>query len=286
MTACRNIEPERRVVAPLPPRPPRLSRSPLVLIARTAGAPHRWPAKWFRFVRAFLRYLDTNNISQRLARLQRHGLIDQIPTRVQLAVGAYDNLRFFLSPTAKEYYAMLGINYTFHSFLRFLEEPASMTDPLGLFTSCDDLIAHVLQVVHTNPEYDFQLIEMFDNGLEELERQTEAIMTGRHHRAAALNHIVEDLTYYQRVLDHVRVRRRCGSAPAILRANLVDGSPMVEREKVFGSLRGVMRYICTLPTEPLAALRHVVTVDSFAGHLDAPARASLVACQEEVACGA
>jgi hypothetical protein len=52
---------------------------------------------------------------------------------------------------------------------------------------------------------------------------------------------------------------------------------MLDLEKVFGSLRGVMRYICTMPDDPLAALRHALTVKEFGGHLDAAGRAALLA---------
>ena len=80
----------------------------------------------------------------------------------QLFAGAIDMLRFWISPASADYYRSIGIDYAFHQVLRFLDEPASLGDPIGLFSTRDAIIGHLMQVVHANPRYDLELLLMHD----------------------------------------------------------------------------------------------------------------------------
>ncbi len=244
----------------------RLERSPLALLAQAAGAPWRWPGKCWRFCRAVWGYIDTREARRKLTRLQELGLIEQVPTRGQLIVGSADMLRFWISPAAADYYRSKGINYGFHQVLRFLDEPASLTDPLGLFSSRDNIIGHVLQVVHANPVYDMQLLAMFEDGVEQMELQTAQMLDGTHPRGGSISAVVEDPDYHRRLLAYVTTYRRDGAAPPMLREN-IKGGPFEPIERVFGALPTAMQYFCTLPIGFRAGLRHLRTVRTFGAHV-------------------
>lgn len=242
--------------------PARLRRSPLGLLATAAGPPWVWPGKLWRLARAVWSYVDTRGVRGRLERLRARGLVERVPTRVQLVVGSVDMLRFWISPAAADYYEKRGIHYGFHQLLRFLDEPASLTDPLGLSSPRDAIIGHVLQVVHANPAYDMQLLMTFEDGLEQMERQTRQVIDGTHPRARSIGAVVEEADYHERLLEHVRTLRRDGEAPPLIRQN-IQGGPFEEIERTFGTLTGAMAYFCTLPTTWRGAWRHLRTVRCF-----------------------
>src|SRR5688572_29319224 len=102
--------------------------------------------KMARFARVLAAYADVGELDARLSRLERAGLIDRAPSRIQLVVGSIDMLRFWISPASAEYYRALGIDYVFHQVLRFLDEPASLADPVGFFSTKDNVIGHLMQV--------------------------------------------------------------------------------------------------------------------------------------------
>src|SRR5690606_10875394 len=128
------------------------------LLRQAAGSPREVAAKVRRLGAALRAYVDVASLDDRLERLHRIGMIEVVPSRVQLVVGAIDMLRFWINPAAADYYERRGINYGFHQLLRVLEEPASMVDPTGFLSSRDNIIGHLMQVVHANPAYDLQLL--------------------------------------------------------------------------------------------------------------------------------
>jgi len=205
-------------------------------------------------------YAARRRLDERLAYLHRRGHIERVPTRVQLAVGAYDMLRFFIQPAAADYYERQGIGFGFHQLLRFLDEPASLTDAVGLFSTRDGIIGHLMQVVHANPVYDLQLLDMFDDGLDELEAQLEAMLAGTHPRARSIGAIIEEPDYHARLLDFVRHWRADPATPPLLRSNVAADDRFRDLEAIFGTMTTAMRYFCTLPTTLPGALRHVRTV--------------------------
>jgi hypothetical protein len=248
----------------------RLRDPPLSLVFRAAGSPIEMLAKGARLARLVARYWSGRAARRKLERLHRLGLVERIPTRVQLTVGAADMLRFFINPAAADYYASRGIDYWFHLALRFLDDPSSLGDPLGIFSSRDAIIGHLMQVVHANPVYDLQLLSAFDRGLDELEAQIESMLAGTHPRARSIGAIVEEAGYHARLLAFVRAWRVDPRVPAPLRSNVASSPAFCEMERTFGSLTTTMRYFCRLPTDPWAGLVHLRRVRSFPSQLGEP----------------
>lgn len=228
-------------------------------------------AKAARLGRVLGRYRSGRGARDRLVRLHRLGLVERIPTRVQLAVGSMDMMRFFINPAAADYYASRGIDYWLHLALRFLDDPSSLADPVGLFSSRDVIIGHLMQVVHANPLYDLQLLSAVDDGLDALEAQLEAMLAGTHPRARSIGAIVEEPDYHARLLAYVRAWRRDPTVPAPVRSNIVASPVFSEMERTFGSLTTSMRYFCRLPADPLDAIVHLRRVTAFPSHLGEPA---------------
>src|SRR5439155_7364873 len=142
---------------------------------------------------------------------------------------------------AEDYYREQGIDYGFHQVLRFLEEPASLVDPVGFFSTRDGIIGHLMQVVHANPVYDLQLLTMFPDGLAELERQLDEMIAGTHPRTASIGAVVEEPGYHARLLAFVRAFRLDPVAPPPLRDNVARSAAWRRREAVFGTLPAAMR---------------------------------------------
>lgn len=243
--------------------PARLRQSPFALVRQAAGSPREVAAKLGRLGQALWAYADGRELDARLERLKELGYIDRVPNRVQLIVGARDMLRFWIVPAAADYYEAKGIDFTFHQILRFLDEPASMVDPTGFLSSRDNIIGHLMQVVHANPAYDLQLLEAHEEGLDQLERQVEQMLAGTHPRARSIGAIVEDPDYHARLLSYVRQFRVDRDAEAPLRENVSANEEFSLIERTFGTLPGAMRYFATLPGDLRGAARHLRTVESF-----------------------
>lgn len=238
--------------------PARLRERPLALLRRAAGRPAEMRGKLARLGTVVGRALDGHTLDERLAELERRGVAERRPTKLQVFLGGVDMLRFWIVPAAADYYGKQGIDFRFHQLLRFVEEPASLVDPVGLFSARDGIIAHLLQVVHANPVYDLELLEMFPDGLDELERQIAEMLAGTHPRAAALGAIVEEKDYHEKLQTFVREWRRDPTVPPMVRSNVAANPDFAAVEKTFGTLRGAMRYFATLPERPLSALRHLL----------------------------
>jgi hypothetical protein len=212
-----------------------------------------------RTARTLRLWLDQPEIEGRLVELERRGLTPRRPSRLQLLFGGLDMLRFVIVPAARDYYAQRGISFGFHTVLRFLDDPVSIVDPTGFLSERDTIIGHVLQVVHLNPVYDLQLLAMFPDGLDEMERQTAAMVDGTHPRAASLNAIVEDPEYHARLLAYVRAWRRDPGTPDLVRQEqtLREDPAFQAAERQFATLPGFLAYCLTLPRDPLGlALRY------------------------------
>jgi hypothetical protein len=249
---------------------PRHREAPLTLLRRAAGSPREMVAKGARFVRVLDTYRTRRGVRAKLRKLRDLGHVEQVPTPIQLAVGAADMMRFFINPAAADYYESQGIDYSFHIALRFLDDPSSLADPVGFFSTRDAIIGHLMQVVHANPVYDLQLLSAFDDGLDELQEQIQELLDGTHPRAESIGAIIEEADYHARLLAFVGTWRRDPHAPAPLRSNVAANPAFSEMERTFGSLTTAMRYFCRLPSTPLGALRHLRTVKAFPRHLGEP----------------
>lgn len=248
----------------------RLTQSPLSLMTQAAGSPGEMAEKLARLAKALTQYARPTAIDERLQRLHRLGYVEQIPSRVQLAIGAYDMLRFFIVPAAEDYYESKGINFNFHQVLRFLDDPASLVDPTGLLSTTDNIIGHLMQVTHANPCYDLQLLDAHEGGLEELEKQVEQMLAGTHPRTRSIQAIIEDPTYHGKLLDYVRAFRVARDAQAPIRENVADSDRFKAIARTFGTVPNAMRYFCRLPRDPLSAARHALFTRRFPDHLAEP----------------
>lgn len=255
-------------VTPETTTPMRLHERPLLLLRRALGDRRKRHDKLRRLAHALRSYGHEELVLPRLQRLKDLGLIAEIPSRLQRIVGAIDMMRFFIVPCAAQYYRSKGINFTFHTLLRFLDDPASVIDPTGFNSERDTIIGHVLQVVHANPDYDLQLLESFPDGLSAMESQILQLLAGSHPRAASLLATVEDPDYHRRLLAHVRqFRARGGTADPLLRENILSDAHFHRLERTFGELPSAMRYFSKLPHTPLGAARHLLRVREFPAHL-------------------
>ncbi len=225
------------------------------------GTPREFRAKIRKLRHALLDYGRDERVIPRLQRLRRLGYIDEVPNRTQRMLGAIDMLRFFIVPAAADYYAGKGINFRFHTLLRFLDDPASIIDPTGFNSTLDAIIGHVMQVVHANPQYDFQLLESFEDGLDELERQLRAVLDGTHPRAASIRSIVEDPEYHARLLEHLADYRQDPGVTPLLRENIQGEFELVER--TFGTVPSAMRYFAKMPRTVRTGIRHLIRVREF-----------------------
>lgn len=223
---------------------------PVRLVASALGGPFAWWGKARRLVRTARLWLDPRETRRRLAALERAGLAPARPTRLQLLFGGADMLRFLIAPAARDYYAQQEISFGFHQLLRVVDDPVSMIDPTGFFSDRDTIIGHVMQVVHMNPIYDLQLVQMFDDGLDELERQVEEMVAGTHPRADTIGAIVEEPDYHARLLDYIRRYRRDPVTAPLERlvVALADEPGFVAARRAFTTLPDYLRYSAALPT--------------------------------------
>lgn len=247
----------------------RLQARPWELVRQTMGNRAAMADKLRTFITAVSNYGREDLVRARLERLRALGHIDSVPNRIQRIVGAIDMMRFFIVPAAADYYDEKGLDFRFHSLLRFLDDPASVIDPTGFNSTRDNIIGHVMQVVHANPEYDFQLLDTFEDGMEEMERQVRDLLQGRHPRAASILAIVEEPDYHQRLLDHIMAHRAAPGSQRLVRHNVALRFPAQER--TFGTVPAAMRYFSKMPSTIPGAVAHLMTVRRFPLRLAEPA---------------
>lgn len=237
----------------------RQSASTLRLLADAAGGPSAWVGKLVRLARTLAVLVNRREVRRRLHRLRTTGVIEDVPTPLQLLVLGADMLRYFIEPGARDYYATRGIDFGLHQVLRVLDDPVSMVDPVGVLSERDTIIGHVLQVVHANPIYDLQLLEMFEDGVAEMESQTAAMIAGTHPRARTIGAIVEDPEYHARLLDYVRAYRRDPAAKELRRraGRARESEGFVLAEETFGAMTSAFRYGMRLPNTLSGAIAHL-----------------------------
>lgn len=228
----------------------RLTASPTQLIVQAIGGPRQVAGKLRRLARTLRLYVDGSEIDRRLRTLEQKGYINGRPTRWQILFGGLDMLRFVIEPASRDYYRQKGISFGFHQLLRLLDDPVSLLDPTGFLSDRDTIVGHVMQVVHLNPVYDLQLIQMFPDGLEDFERQVQAMVDGTHPRHATIGAIVEDPDYHRRLLDYVRRFRRDPDTPPPVREEqtLRNDPHFAAAERQFATLPGFIEYCHRLPT--------------------------------------
>lgn len=237
----------------------RQTESAWTLIREAAGGPREWAGKIRRLVGTARTVLRRSEVERRIARLERMGFVEQRPTALQFALLGVDMLRYFIEPGARDYYASRGIGFGLHQVLRVLDDPAGMLDPVGLHCDRDSIIGHVLQVTHANPVYDFQLLEMFEDGMDEMEKQTAQMLAGTHERQMSIGAVVEDPGYHARLLGYIQ-RYRKNPKTTQMRRKAGEARKSLEflvAEETFGALPPAFRYATRLPTTLRGAIAHV-----------------------------
>jgi hypothetical protein len=243
----------------------RLTASPIRLILQAIGGPRQIAGKLARLAKTVRLYIDRREIDRRLRTLEEKGYVVGRPTPLQILFGGLDMLRFVIEPASRDYYRQKGISFGFHQLLRVLDDPASMLDPTGFLSDRDTIVGHVMQVVHLNPVYDLQLIQMFPDGLENFERQVQAMVDGTHPRYATIGAIVEDADYHRRLLDYVRrFRADQGTPPPVRQEQTLRSDPnFAAAERTFATLPGFIGYCHTLPRGVGTLVRRLRSVHQF-----------------------
>lgn len=243
----------------------RLTARPWSLIAQAIGGPRAMAGKAARFGRTLRLYADGREIERRLQTLQAKGYIGRRPTRLQILFGGLDMLRFVIEPASRDYYAQKGISFGFHQLLRLLDDPVSLLDPTGFLSDRDTIVGHVMQVVHLNPVYDLQLIQMFPDGLENFEHQVQAMVDGTHPRHGTINAIVEDPDYHRRLLDYVRrFRLDPDTPPPVREEQTLRADPhFAAAERQFATLPGFIEYCNRLPTRAAELCSRLYRLDRY-----------------------
>lgn len=236
----------------------RLNKPAFILILRAIGKPSVIVNKLKRLAITVFNTFYFPAMHKRLKRLKAIGFIDAIPSQLQLWFGAYDMLRYFISPGAASYYNKLGINFTFHQVLRFLNDPSGISDPIGIRVPRDTIICHLLEVVHANPVYDLQLLDQFDDGLDEMIVQTAQVLNKTHPRYNSISAITEDENYHQVLYDYLIKYKINPAEKQLIRASgEARCNPyFLLAECTFGTLPSAFRYFNKLPNSFSALLRH------------------------------
>lgn len=243
----------------------RQTASSWMLLRQALGGPREIADKLRRLGRTLRLYWDGDEIDRRLRQLEARGFIRQRPQPAQIFFGGLDMLRFVIEPAARDYYRQKGISFAFHQLLRVLDDPVSMIDPTGFLSDRDTIVGHVMQVVHLNPVYDLQLIQMFPDGLEDFERQVQAMVDGTHPRRRTIGAIVEDPDYHVRLLDYVqRFRVDPLTTPPIREEQTLRDDPhFAAGERIFATLPGFIHYCNQLPHAVPALARRLVNTRRF-----------------------
>jgi hypothetical protein len=195
-------------------------------------------------------------VRQRLGRLQQQGFIDDLPTVPQLLVAARDQMILNATVETRLFYESQGIPWIFHNLRRFLSGPATVMDPVGLFSPRDALIQHVLQTFHRHPVYDLALLAAHEGGLDAMAAQADALLAGTHPHQAALASLIEDGAYHARLPREIAAFRADPHAPARpIPPGLLEDPEMMLGMDQFKDLRGLTRYATRLPVTAGAAWR-------------------------------
>jgi hypothetical protein len=228
--------------------PPRwLGRSRWRLLADVIGGWRQNLDKLVQMVALATAFFRPRLVRRRLERLRGLGHIDAIPSLPQLLVAGRDQIMVSASEETQIFYRSQGVPWVFHNLRRFLSGPATMLDPIGLFSPRDAIIEHVLQTFHRHPVYDLVLLRAHDGGLDEMSRQAEQINAGTHRHQRALTSLIEDGSYHARLPAEIAaVRADPNQAPRAIPDGLVADPRMMLAMDQFKDLRGFTNYAARL----------------------------------------
>jgi hypothetical protein len=192
-------------------------------------------------------YLRPSIVRARLERLRALGHIDVIPTLAQLLVAGRDQMMLNASEETKVFYKNQGVPWVFHNLRRLIAGPATMADPIGLFSPRDAIVHHVLQTFHRHPVYDLVLLRAHESGVEEMARQATQIIEGTHPHQRALASLIEDGSYHARLpSDIAAFQVEPHLEPRAIPEDLVADPELMLGMDQFKDLRGFARYASRL----------------------------------------
>jgi hypothetical protein len=227
--------------------PPWLGLSRRELLARALGGWRQNADKLRQLVALLVAYLRPSVVRARLRRLVALGHADQVPSIPQLLVAGRDQMILAASTETNVFYRSQGIPWVFHNLRRFLSGPATMLDPIGLFSPRDAIVTHVLQTFHRHPVYDLVLLRAHPDGVEEMARAAGLILAGQHPHQRALESLIEDGAYHERLPAEIAAFARDPhvEARAIPPGLSSDPYLMLAMDQ-FKDVRGFVRYAARL----------------------------------------
>jgi hypothetical protein len=224
-----------------------LARPRRRLLADVAGGLRQNWDKLVQLVGLLGAFFRPGLVRRRLERLRALGHIDVVPTVPQLLVAGRDQMIVGAAAETKMFYRSQGIPWVFHNLRRFVSGPATMLDPIGLFSPRDAIVEHVLQTFHRHPLYDLVLLRAHDGGLEEMARQAQQVAVGTHPHQRALTSLIEDGSYHARLPADIAAFAADPHAPARpLPAGLVDDPELMLAMDQFKDIAGFARYASRL----------------------------------------
>lgn len=202
-----------------------------------------------------LAFVRPGLVRSRLERLRALGHIDVVPANAQILVAGRDQMFLGAVEETRMFYRSQGIPWIFHNLRRFLSGPATVLDPVGLFSPRDTIVHHVLQTFHRHPVYDLVLLRAFPDGLEQMERQAEQILAGTHPHQRALASLMEDGSAYARLIGQIRrFRADPFVAAEPIPSGLVEDPLLMLAMDQFKDLRGFTNYAARLPVGVAGAI--------------------------------
>jgi hypothetical protein len=186
-------------------------------------------------------------VRRRLERLRALGYVDTVPTVAQLLMAGRDQMIVGAAAETKIFYKSQGIPWIFHNLRRLLAGPATMLDPIGLFSPRDAIVEHVLQTFHRHPVYDLVLLRAHEGGVEEMARQADQLAAGKHPHQRALASLIEDGAYHARLPRDIAAFAADPNAPARpLPEGLVADPELMLAMDQFKDIGGFARYASRL----------------------------------------
>jgi hypothetical protein len=234
-------------------------------------------------------YLRPSVLRRRFERLRALGHVDVVPTWAQAVLAGRDQMMISASEETRLFYASQGIPWIFHNARRFLSGPATMLDPIGLFSPRDTIVEHVLQTFHRHPVYDLVLLRAHEGGVEAMARAAAALNADAHPHARALRSLIEDGAYHERLPREIAAFEADPLAPArLIPDGLVADPHMMLAMDQFKDMRGFARYASRLDASvPRALLAWLAAgFDEALGSMLklklGPTRIKVEACDPEV----
>jgi hypothetical protein len=224
-----------------------LGRSRWRLLADVLGGLRANIDKLVQLVGLLAAYVRPGLLRARFERLRALGHVDVVPTWAQAVLAGRDQMMLSASEETKLFYKSQGIPWIFHNVRRFLSGPATMLDPIGLFSPRDTIVEHVLQTFHRHPVYDLVLLRAHEGGVEEMARQAAQLAAGNHPHQRALASLIEDGAYHARLPGEVEGFRADPNVEArAIPESLVSDPHMMLAMDQFKDMRGFARYASRL----------------------------------------